>query len=264
MATTDEVSATSAYNTVYTTEELALYDLMTQETPSDELLAEYKEMFTNMSTNNPFAGVLNNPMQCEVDQANADINEIIELFQAVENVPEWIPAALEEASANLNSYLEHTDRLIGNFPSISSIVQNQIAQALSTNTYTSTTTNSGTGGSGTVSSTGNPCGAFGDIMGSILQAGQDIMNEILVALQNVKDNVNEVTALIEDSVNKLMAAIAKAMTKIQEETDKIAEAMLNMNKMNLASMLKYQMQDPCLNSILNSTLTNSATNALKG
>ncbi|MNW16365.1 hypothetical protein D3C71_2151960 [compost metagenome] len=54
------------------------------------------------------------------------------------------------------------------------------------------------------------------------------------------------------------------MTKIQEETDKIAKSMLQMKQMNLAQMLKFQMQDPCLNSILGGMMSGAAAKIVNG
>ncbi|MNV85458.1 hypothetical protein D3C71_1794220 [compost metagenome] len=109
---------------------------------------------------------------------------------------------------------------------------------------------------------GNPCLGFGDIMGSILDAGRDIMNQILAAIANIKENLQAAEDLLRDLVAKLMAAIAAAMTQLLEEVEKIAKAMLNMSKMNLAQMMKFQMQDPCLKQILSGVLTSAAANVL--
>lgn len=241
MATSARASET--YNPTRAPDVLELYDIMSAAQPSEELMATYREMVTSMPTTNPYAGVLTNPRGCEVDQANTDLDEIIDEVKQNPDVPKDIPDTLEDAKDVLDQYKEHTDRLISNFPTISSIVQNEIGN------------NIGSMG-------GNPCLGFADIMGSILDAGRDIMNEILAAIANIKDNLQAAQDLLRDLVNKLMAAIAAAMTQLLEEIEKIAAAMLNMSKMNLAQMMKFQMQDPCLKQILSGVLTSAASNVL--
>lgn len=248
----DKVLSDSTYNQPKTSEEIALYELMNQELPSDELINEYKETFNSMTTKNSFLGVLTNPVQCDIDQAVSDVNDILETIPSKENVPEWVSQILTEVNDNLATYLDHSNRLVSNFPTISSIVQNEISNQLGSASDPKSVLGS------------NPCVAFADVMGSILKAGQDIIAEILSALQNLKDNLDAAAELIEQAVNKLLEAIAAAMTKIQEEVESIAKAMLSINKMNLASMLKFQNEDPCLQSILSSTLTSQAKNALGG
>lgn len=218
---------------------------MTSSQPEEKLLDEYKTMFTSMSAVNPYTGLLVNPRACEVDQANNDIGEVIEDIKDNPSIPDDVKDPLEDAQDYLDQYKEHTDRLIANFPLISSIVQQEISNQV-----------------GQLQGS-NPCLAFGDIMGSILDAGRDIINEILAMLANLKDALlEEIEELIREAVNKLMAAIAAAMAQLQEEVQKIAEAMLNMQKMNLAQMMQYQMQDPCLKFILGGMMTGAAQNAL--
>lgn len=220
-----------------------LFGIMNTAEPTEELMATYREMVTSMPTANPFAGVLTNPRACEVDQANNDLDEIIEDVKNNPDIPTTIPDHLEDAKDALDEYKEHTDRLIANFPTISSIVQSEIGN------------NVGAYGS-------NPCLGFGDIMGSVLDAGRDIMNEIIAAIANIKENLQAALDLLKELVAKLMAAIAKAMTQMLEEIEKMAKSMLNMSKMNLAQMMKFQMKDPCLKQILGGMLTSAAANVL--
>lgn len=238
------VLASNVYNPSREPEVLELYTLMNSEEPSETLLDQYKEMVNSLGSSNPYKGVLVNPRSCEVDQATTDLDEIIDEVRDNPEVPPWIPDTLEDAKDVLEQYKEHTDRLIANFPTISSIVQNEIANSVSQ------------------LQSENPCLAFGDIMGSILQAGQDIMNEILATIANVKDNTDNIETLADEVVNKLMAKIAKAKTQLEEEVEKIAKAMLEMEKMNLAQMMKYQTQDPCLKHILSGVLTGAAKNVI--
>lgn len=239
----DSVLASEVYNPSREPAVQELFGLMTAEEPSQEVLDNYKLMVTSMSSANPFRGVLSNPRACEVDQANTDLDEIIDQVDKDPNYTDDIKDTLEDAKDVLDEYKEHTDRLIANFPTISSIVQNEIGNA------------------GSIRDS-NPCAGFGDIMGSILQAGQNIMNEILAALADVKGNLGKIQDLIRDAINRLMAAIAKAKAQLQEEIEKIAKAMLNMQKMNLAQMMKYQIQDPCLKAILSGMFSSAAANTL--
>lgn len=238
-----------------------LYNLMNQGEPDEVLLEEERETFRAMPTANPYLGVLGNPRACEIDQVNSGIDETIEsikeqLNEVIKNeqptvVEEWkneypeIIAELEHAKEIMEEYRGHTDRLISNFPTITSIVQSEIGNQV------------GAMGS-------NPCAGFGDIMGSVLQEGQDIIAEILAAVAGVAENVQPVLDLLEQAITKLKAEIAKAMTKIQEETDRIAKSMLQMKQMNLAQMLKFQMQDPCLNSILGGMMSGAAAKIVNG
>jgi hypothetical protein len=219
---------------------LRLYDLMNQDPPTEEVLEQYKQMVTSLPTQNPYSGVLFNPRGCEVDQANTEIDDIIK----TPDLPAPIVDELEDAKDSLDQFKEHTDRLIANFPTISSIVQSEIGNNVA------------------ALQAENPCLGFGDIMGSILDAGRQIMNEILAAIADIKNNLSAAEDLIQNAINKLKAAIAAAMTKLKEEVEKMALAMLNMAKMNLAQILKYQMQDPCLKAILDGSLTGGAKAAM--
>lgn len=239
--------ASETYNPSRTSDVLALYGLMTTQEPSEEILDQYREVVTSMPTQNPYEGVIFNPRACEIDQANNDVGEIID--DLTENdIPKEITDALEEVRDQLNEYKDHTDRLIANLPTVSSVVQSEIANQTSQN-------NSG--------AKGNPCLGFADIMGSILDSGQSIINDIMAAISNLKSNKDADLSLIKEAVNKLKAKIAAAMTQLQDEVTKLASAMLNMNKMNLSQILKFQNDDPCLKQIMSGVLTGAAQNILK-
>ncbi len=241
----NEALASETYNPTRSPDVDELYGIMNASVPTEDLMVTYREMVTSLPTANPYEGVLVNPRACEVDQANSDLDEIIEEIKNNPDFPPTVPDHLEDAQDALDQYKEHTDRLIANFPTVSSIVQSEIGNNVSA--YGS-----------------NPCLGFGDIMGSVLDAGRDIMNEIIAAIANIKENLQAALDLIKDLVAKLMAAIAKAMTQMLEEIEKMAKSMLNMSKMNLAQMMKFQMKDPCLKQILGGMLTSSAANILGG
>lgn len=252
-----EFLSSDVYNPNFTPDVEQLYALMTTNpVDQDALLEEQRDSFRQLPTENAYAGVLLNPRACEADQAHTDIDGVIEdlrnrLDDVLQNeqptvVEEWrnefpeIIADLERAKEVVNQYKEHTDRLVSNFPTISSIVQSEISNQL--------------GKLG-----GNPCAGFGDIMGSVLQQGQDIIGDIIAAVADVKNNVQGVLDLIQNAVSELMANIAKAETRITDEIDKIAQSMLNMQKMNMAQMLKYQLKDPCMGAILGGLMTAAAS-----
>jgi len=244
---TDSTRSSEVYNPAREPIVDELFALMTAAQPDEALLAEYKLMFQSMSAVNPYTGLFTNPRACEVDQAKNDVGEIIEDIKDNPELPDDLTPPLEDAIDYLDQYKEHTDRLIANFPVISSIVQSEIGNKVAE------------------LQGANPCLQFGDIMGSILKAGQDIINQILAMLADLKNAVKEeLEEMIKEAINKLMAAIAAAMAQLQEEVQKIAEAMLNMNKMNLAQVMKYQMQDPCLKHIMSGVLTGAAQSALAG
>lgn len=247
----EEALASPTYNPSREPDVLALYRLMQASEPSETLVDQYREVVTSMSTENPYDGVLINPRGCEIDQANSDIDDIIEDIKDNPNVDDTIKDGLEEIQDQLDQYKEHTDRLIANFPTISSVVQGEIA-------------NNTSGGSDSSSPAGNPCVGFADIMGSILDSGQQIMNDILAAIANVKDNLQGAQDLIENAITQLQAKIAAAMTQVQDEVTKLATAMLKQSKMNLAQLMKYQNQDPCLKQILSGVLTSTAQNIIEG
>lgn len=256
-----EFTSSEVYNPSFTPDVEQLYALMTANPVDQEaLLEEQRDSFRQLPTQNAYAGVLLNPRACEADQASTDIDDVIDdlrnrLDDVIQNeqptvVEEWrnefpeIIADLERAKQVVDEYKSHTDRLVSNFPTISSIVQSEITNQL--------------GALG-----GNPCAGFGDIMGSVLQQGQDIIGQIIAAIADVKNNVQGVLDLIQEAISKLMAQIAKAMSRITEEIDKIAQAMLNMQKMNLAQLLKYQLKDPCMGAILGGLMT-AAANQITG
>jgi gas vesicle protein len=245
----EEALASETYNPSRSPDVIALYNLMTTTDPSEALMDQYREVVTSMTTENPYEGVLFNPRACEIDQANNDIGEIIDDLKDTD-VSEDITDALEEVKDQLDEYKEHTDRLIANLPTISSVVQSEIGN------NTSGQSNSGV--------SGNPCLGFADIMGSILDQGQSIMNDIMSAIANVKENVGAAEDLVKNAVTQLQAKIAAAMTQLQDEVTKLASAMLNMSKMNLAQLMKFTNNDPCLKQIMSGVLTGAAQNVLGG
>lgn len=236
-------ASSSVYNPNRTPDVLALYEIMQSRGNDADVLARYRAQVENMSTASPYRGVLNNPRQCEVDQATTTLDEVLENLIVTPNVPPVVEDTLEDIKDKLEEYKEHTEKLIANFPTIASIVQQQIGNAV-----------------GKLGS--NPCLSFGDMMGSVLQEGQDIMGEILGAIADVEANIDDVEALIEEAIPKLEAAIAKALTQKEEEVTKLAESMMNSAQMNLAGLLKIQVEDPCLSQIMSSIMTPEAEAAL--
>lgn len=238
-----DFNSSTVYNPTFTPQAQALYGLMTQDEPDEAVLERYKNRVRGMSSASPYRGVLVNPRQCEVDQGTTTLDEVLKNLEEIPDVPPVVTDTLEDIKDKLDEYKEHTEKLIANFPTIANIVQQAIGKA---------------------TKTGNPCLQFGDMMGSVLQQGQDIMGEILAAISDVEANIEDVEALLEEAIPKLEAAIAKAITQKEEEVTKLAESMMNASQMSLASLLKVQMQDPCLSSILGGLLTAEAGQAVEG
>jgi len=234
------VKASTNYNRPQSPKVQGLYDLMSNGAPSEEQLDRFRQQFKAMNSTSVFSGVMSNPRRCDVDEAETKVDDLIYYGYEDPNIPVWVPKALEETKEHLQEYREHTERLIANFPQINSIVQAEIAKNVAEQMGS------------------NPCAQFGDIMGSVLQEGQDIMNEILKALEDVEGNLEAVEELQQEAINKLNAAIAAAMTQIKEETDAIANAMMNMSKMSLAQLVSRQITDPCVSAILQGLLTPEA------
>lgn len=140
------------YNPSIDESTVSLYSLM-DTTPSDEVIADYTDVFNSMPFHNPFVGVLYNPRACEVDAINNEVDEIAKEIKdryddvinkgtpgngyeptpgQVTDLTEWntaypgIDRDLGTIGDIMDQFRDHTDRLVANFPSLVGVIQNSI------------------------------------------------------------------------------------------------------------------------------------------
>lgn len=144
----------------------------------------------------------------------------------------------------LEEFRNHTDRIIANFPTIASTVQNSIGLDSILNGINAA-----------------PCIPFADVLGSVLDMGRKILDQILGMLAQLQGMVQQALAMIQQAVAMLMNLVNQALAMVMAEIQKLAEMLLNMARMGLAQLMAFLPNDPCLNSLLNGLLTQGA-NAL--
>ncbi len=269
------------YNPQYEDTTVALFKIMQQENNDEELLKEYMDMFAEMPTKNPYKGVLVNPRACEVDEAVTEIDKIRDQIKdryddiigngnpgnnptpgEIVDLNDWerfypgIDKGLQQSSDILKDFKDHTDRIIGNFPTIIATIQGSIGNNSASNGI-------GMGnGFGGGQGGGMPCIPFADILGSILQAGQALMAKIMGAIAAVAGAVGQVMAIIQNAVAMLQQMVMQALAMLQAEVMKIVQAMLGMIQMGLAQLMAFLPNDPCLKAIMGGLLSGAASKVM--
>lgn len=160
MTTSEEVLASFTYNPVVADKTMKVYATMNSN--DDALLAEYTELASNMSENNPYAGAIYNPRACECDLASTMASQVLQALSARNNAiisagtatATYIPSAEKIAEANqwrtlypqvqnnmessisvIGSFKSHTNRNVANLPSIVGLAQGNISQELVWETF---------------------------------------------------------------------------------------------------------------------------------
>lgn len=281
------ILSSQVYNPSYDEQSVGLLRLMARDGYSDELLAEYIEMFKELPTSNPYLGVLYNPRACEIDAATTDIDKIREELRnryedilgngnpgnnptsgQIIDLADWqqyypgIDQSLSQNHDLLKEYRDHTDRIVANLPMILSTIQGSIGNNSAMNGV-------GQGGFGGIDFGGGlggslPCVPFADILGSILQAGQQVLSQIMGALAGVAGVVQQALSVIQGAIAKLTQMVQQAMAMIQAEIAKLAAGMLNMIQMGLAQLMSFLPNDPCLKAIMGGMITGAASKVMGG
>jgi hypothetical protein len=237
------VKTSSTYNRTRSETAQSLYDVMIKTGNSSEVLTRYLTIIKNMSTVNPYTDILTNPRADEIDQAQTEIDELLEQIYEDSIYPTWVAAELEQVKTYLVDYKTHTSRLIANFPTFSSIVQSEIANSID-------------------SISDNPCNQFLETMGSIFNIGQTTMDNILTSVAEIQTKMGTVDTSFKNAIATLKSNAAQANSQVVSEQEALADAMANQAKMNLAQLLEHTITDPCLESFVPYIITAQAKTIL--
>lgn len=183
---------------------------------------------------------------------------------------------LAQVGSTLQTYRDHTDRLVSNFTSFSGMTQTNIGNNTAVSQASTTASGNtagaapfdlsnlglptGAGGGGG----GNPCLQFGDVFGSLFAAGQKMMDQMSKALMGLMGAIGNPMALIQQAMAGVMGMVSQIMSKIQAEITKLASSIMNMMKMGLAQLMQFMPNDPCLKSIIGGLLTQGAKSIMGG
>lgn len=266
----EEALASPIYNPKYDERTVDIYKLMN--TYPDELIEQYRTVFENLPTVNPYSGVIENPRGCEISTVTTDINEVISKleyqYQIIQNngtpvydpngVPVYTPTVddvelLQEWDNNMPSirndmntslstmstFQTHTDRLISNLPSLLGIAQNSLGIAT------------------ILMDLANPCAGLLDFLGSILEQGKRLLKMLQDKIQQVLNYINNIVNFIKGIIQNIMNLISKVMQIINNIIDMIlteimnfVKALIDLARMGLASLLNLLPDDPCLRTII--------------
>lgn len=249
---------------------IALYNLMDE--PSDELIAQYREIFDNLPKTNPYSGVLINPNTCVISDISNTITSVISSLNDPSQYPTTDPTYVSQVldTSNPDSVVsqltggnsttdpttgvviyvqpdsvtaatttaqDHSDTLLSNLPMILGIVQQALGLATALEGLL------------------NPCLGMSDFLGSLMGAMEKILKAIQAAI-----------AAIEGALEDIMAAIAYVMNLVKQllsfiesEIMKLIMALINAMRAGLAAFLKSLGNDPCLSSLVGGITTMAAT-----
>jgi hypothetical protein len=316
MSTNQQAFASNTYNPNIDDRALALYQLMNNRPDDDALLDSYRTIVQNYPTHNLYSGVLFNPRACEVDANSSLLDDIRTQLQEqydgivtrgtptggtntgvtgdptgtpyvptsdqTKTLDEWrdqypqLVNNLNQVDSTLSTYRDHTDRLVSNFTSFTSMAQTNIGNTVAVSQASTTASgntsqaapfdlsNLGLPTSAGSTGGGNPCLQFGDMFGSLFAAGQKMMDQMSKALMGLLGAIGNPMALIQQAMSSVMGMVNQIMSKIQAEITKLASSIMNMMKMGLAQLMQFMPNDPCLKSIIGGLLTQGAKSIMGG
>ena len=260
--------ASPIYNPTIDSTSASIYNMMAE--PSDELIAQYTQMITNLPTVSVYSGVLENPRTCDIQAAQSAIASLMpQLQSAYESNPAnaqdpvWIaamdpslstsiPSVLSggntitnpdgtttlvnpnNATSALNDFQNQSDKIISNFPSILGMIQ----QAL--------------GIASALQGLLNPCLGLADFMGSVLDAGKAAMAQVQAAISAVTSAINAGIAAITSAIAQIQAEVTAIKNFISAEIQKLVSALIAGTRMGLSQLLSQLPNDPCAASLINS------------
>lgn len=257
---------------------LKLYSMMDE--PSDELYAQYRQVFDNLPSVSPYSGVLVNPNTCDINDINNSVSVTVKALQDYGNQnypndPTWNDNVIDPSNPdsavsqltggnttvdpitgevtyvqpnavipNTNNAQNYTDKLLSNLPMILGIVQQALGLATALEGLL------------------DPCLGVGDFLGSLKGDLNKILKKIKSAIDEVVNFIEEGIQAIKDAISKVMNLISNMVNFIETELKKLIKALIDSIKLSLSGFLKSLHLDPCLKSLVGGITTMAASAVL--
>lgn len=260
-----EALASPLYNPEYTDEQKEIYSLMMDDYPED-LVDEYVTQIKSWPTKNPYAGVIQNPRDCDITTAITGLQDIrtsleiknqeVQTSGTPAQKAEWdavMPIfrdTLVSNTQNINSFQDHSSRMISNLSTVIGIIQASIGIATA------------------VLGLLDPCIGTSDFIGSLMEKGKKLMDKINKAINEVLDAIDSavtwVLTQIQAAINFMVDMIKSLVDMIASELRKLAKALISMARMTLAQLMALLPSDPCLKALLKSVAVGAAVAKVTG
>ena len=261
---------------------LKLYSMMDE--PSDELYAQYRQVFDNLPSVSPYSGVLVNPNTCDINDINNSVAVTVKALQDYGNQnypndPTWHTEIIDPSNPdsavsqltggdttvdpitgevtytqpnsvipNTNNAQDYTDKLLSNLPMILGIVQQALGLATALEGLL------------------NPCLGVGDFLGSLKGDLNKILKKIKSAIDDIMNFIEDGIEVIKEAIQAVKDAIAKVMgfitdmvNFIEAEVKKLIKALIDSIKLALSGFLKSLHLDPCLKGLVGGITTMAVT-----
>jgi hypothetical protein len=155
-----------------------------------------------------------------------------------------IVANLSSASISILNFQTHTNMLITNLPLVIGMIQSSI------------------GISNALGNTSNPNNTVNGFIGSILTLGAQVMNAINNAVSVSANSMNEGLAVIQQNIAMLVSSVSQLSAIINQENTNLSQALLTSTQLSLTQLLQQLPNDPYLNVVLSSVVSQSASNLI--
>jgi hypothetical protein len=275
--------ASPVYNPSVDDVSLKLFNAMSGEYPAD-LVEQYRQTIMAMPTTNAYAALITNPRACDISQAQTGISDLLaglddKLDDALlygTPVPDpdgtgsglpgepgyqpsddqiaeaqaWqtaMPALaddISQATDALDTYQDHSDRLLSNLPAILGLIQTALGLATARNGLQ------------------NPCFNLPDFLGSLLQRGQGLLACVLAGVKSAALQIGSGVDVVKAAMARAKACVMQILAMIEAEIMALIRALIDAARMSLANLLKSLPSDPCLKFLLGTITSGAATSLL--
>lgn len=224
-------------------------------------LQEHVATFNSLPTNNPFQGVIVNPLQCLIDPVRTDLSDLNDYMNGrFSDNGTWgvyrqdFQNDCQDINDDLDCIEDHSDRLTSNLPSLTGIAQAFMALDTVMNLLS------------------NPCLGLDNFFGSIRDKGKQILAGIRAKIQPMIDkakawvdaNIGPLIDSIKDAIAQAKAAIQAFVAAAKEEIAKFAKALRAQIRQGLAELMASLGLDPCMQSMLKDVAKPAALAVLGG
>lgn len=277
------------YNPTIDPDVISLMGLMSD--PSNELLQQYRDVWNNLPTVNPFEGVIVNPHQCDIQDTKVNTGKIIDTLTGwgennFPNDPTWNSGFTDpnnpdsivskitggtqtlDPKTGLTNYTnnngidpsldrmnDHTNKLLANLPMILGMVQ----QALGLATV--------------IEGLLDPCMGTGSFLGSLMDQGKALMKKIKDKIDKVFDEINDFLQEIQRTVQEVLDFVNQAIQDamdfakemvdmIEGEIEKLIKSLIDSLRANLSNFLKGLHIDTCLKGLFHNVTSMAASGAI--
>jgi hypothetical protein len=277
--------ASPTYNPDIDPTTLKLFNAMGNNYPYD-LVAQYRQIITNMPTVNPYSALLTNPRSCDISQAQTGLataeGNLWQQYSAVvlagtpvpsltggevgagPGQPGYIPSndqlaqaaiwqqAMPEASASLDqaqsSMSDFQDHTDRLISNLPSIL-GMIQSALGIATA--------------VGNLLNPCLGLSNFLGSILATGATMIARIIACIAQISEAGSDMS-LIQAGLACVTGGTQSLLALIEAEIMALIKSLIDATRLGLSQLLSTLPKDPCFGAIMQTVGTGAALAILAG